>query len=355
MKHILSITIVTFLLFTLASCSSYKVSKISDIEDIDSNIRDNIAIDVSKLSISEDVVIQKYKGLIKEQLTDKNKRHVIRRYGDLLIDKGERLVVSENANSYQAGKEMIGDSINTYKIYIQQFPSDTTNDYIYYQIARGYELIERPDIAYQYLTYLTNNYKNSDYYQEAQFRRGEFLFVKHQFVKSGYAYQSILSEKYQNSKLYDKTLYKYAWVNFKLERYSNTVNLFTRLLDKYYTSNMISDYEITDKADKGNIASIKDILRATSLSFSYMGGSENIKEYTQGKAYTPLLYDSLARMYQSKKRYYDAINTYNKFINSNKNSRHAYKFHQSIITLYKTAGMADSIVPEKVKFINNFG
>ena len=193
--------IVALLALSVTSCSSYKVTTISDIEDIDSNIQDNVKVDLRQVTMTEDIVIEKYRGLLKEDLTEKNKKQVIKRYGDLLIDKGERLVVSDDANSYRYGKEMIQDSISTYKIFINKFPNDNANDYIYYQISRGYELVERPDIAYQYLTYLTENYPNSVYYQEAQFRRGEYLFTRHQFTNAGHAYQSILGGKYQKTAL----------------------------------------------------------------------------------------------------------------------------------------------------------
>lgn len=349
-KNILLLSVIT-----TVSCSSYKVTTISDIEDIDSGITNNVSLDLRQVTMTEDIVIEKYRGLLKEDLTEKNKKQVIRRYGDLLIDKGERLIVSDNTNNYRLGKEMILDSVNTYKIYINKFPYDKDNDYIYYQISRGYELVESPDIAYQYLTYLTDNYPGSEYYQEAQFRRGEYLFTRHQFSNAGHAYQSILGSRYQNTKLYNKTVYKYAWVNFKQDRFQTAITHFTALLDQFYKQGYISDYEITDKADKGNKESIKDILRAVSLSFSYMGGSQYIRNFTQNREYSPLLYSSLAKLYENKKRFYDAIDTYNKFIDGNKNSRHAYKFHQNIISLYKTAGITNAIIPEKVKFINNFG
>jgi len=351
-KHLVHVFLIAII---VQGCSSYKYNTISDIENIDSNVKQDLKVSLTSVPLTEDIVIGKYRDLLGENLNIKNKKQVLKRYGDLLIDKGERLIISDNTISYQTGKSMIIDAIDTFKIYINKFSSDPKNDYIFYQISRGYELIEKPELAYQYLTYLTDNYPGSKYYQETQFRRGEFLFTRRHFSNSGIAYKSILGDQYRHTNLYSKTIYKYAWVNFKQEKYDNAINYFIKLVDGYYTDGKVNDYEITQSSTKGEKAAVADVLRAISLSFSYMGGSENIYIYTKNKEYSPLLYSSLALLYKNKKRYVDSINTYSGFIDKNKSSRHAYKFHQDIISLYKLAGINNAIIPEKVKFINNFG
>lgn len=339
----------------MQGCSSYKYQSISDIEDVESNIKQDINLSIMNTPLNEDIVIAKYRDLLGEKLNEKNKRQVLKRYGDLLIDKGERLIISDNSISYNTGKTMIVDAIQTYKIYLNKFPADINNDYIVYQISRGYDLIEQPQTAYQYLAYLTDKYPGSSYYQESQFRRGEFLFTKRDYTASAQAYKSILGQGYKNTPLYNKTIYKYAWVNFKQEKYGRAVEHFLMLIDVYYADNKVNDYEITSTSSKGERESISDVLRATSLAFSYMGGSENIQQHTINRNFTPLLYSNLAQLYSNKKRYVDSIKTYSDFIDNNKKSRHAYKFHENIITLYKTAGINDAIIPEKIKFIRNFG
>jgi tetratricopeptide (TPR) repeat protein len=342
-------------LLLLHGCSSYKYDKIGEIDNIESNLGQELSIATFSTPLNEDIVIAKYRDLLDEKLNTKNKKQVLRRYGDLLIDKGERLIVSTNREDYRTGKMMIDDAINTYKLYVSKFPSDPDNDYIIYQISRGYELIEKPATSFQYLTYLVNNYSGSSYFQETQFRRGEYLFTTRNFHDSGNAYKTILSEKYKKTNLFNKTLYKYAWVNFKQERYGISVEHFMKLVDFYYKNNQVTDYQITSSVSKGEKEAITDVLRAISLSFSYMGGSQHIVKYTRNRPYTPLLYSSLATLYKNKKRYVDAIDTYREFINKHKQSRHAYKFHQNIISLYQVAGLSEQIVPEKVRFINNFG
>ena len=59
MKHTFKTILCLLIVAVTASCSSYKVSRIGDIKDIDSNIKDNVRIDVSKITITEDIVIEK--------------------------------------------------------------------------------------------------------------------------------------------------------------------------------------------------------------------------------------------------------------------------------------------------------
>ena len=336
-------------------CSSYKYSKIGDIKDVDNDVKKDLKVSLYNHSLNEDIVIGKYKDLLGDDLEVKNKKKVLKRYGDLLIDKGERLIVSDSSKSYRTGKSMIVEAINTFRIYLEKFPSDSSNDYVFYQISRGYELIENPEMAYKYLTYLINNYSSSKHYQEAQFRRGEYLFTQRNFSNSIGAYESILDKKYRHTNLYNKTIYKFAWVNFKQGNYEKSITHFMKLADGYYKEGRINDYEITSLNTKGEKAAIYDVMRAISLSFSYLGGTDNIHSHAKNKKYSPLLYSSLALLYKNKKRYVDSINVYSKFIDKNKTSRHAYKFHQKIISLYKLAGINDVIIPEKVKFVTIFG
>ena len=61
---------------------------------------------------------------------------------------------------------------------------------------------------------LIETYPLSDFYDEAQFRRGEILFVNKRYAEAESAYGAIINHG-PRSAYYEQALYKHGWVLFK--------------------------------------------------------------------------------------------------------------------------------------------
>src|SRR5690606_1493457 len=82
-------------------------------------------------------------------------------------------------------------AIEAYQMVLQQF-SDRDNDAVYYQLGKAYDLSSEASNSYLALTELVNRYPESQYFLEAQFRRGDYLFGQAEYRMAQEAYQAVL-------------------------------------------------------------------------------------------------------------------------------------------------------------------
>jgi tetratricopeptide (TPR) repeat protein len=158
------------------------------------------------------------------------------------------------------------------------------------------------------LTSYTGKYRDGDKYDEAQFRRGEYLFVRREYGQAEQAYQAVLDQG-PASDFHQQALYKIGWARFKQNDYRSALNAYMQLLDE--TIGQLDSSELPSTLNR-----IDDTLRAVSLSFSYLGDNTEISDYyaKQGaRNYEPLIYAQLAALHLNKERFTDAAETYSLF------------------------------------------
>jgi tetratricopeptide (TPR) repeat protein len=71
----------------------------------------------------------------------------------------------------------------------------------------------------------------SPHYLEAQFRRGEILFVNKDYVEAERAYHIVIAAGSKGSAYYEQALYKSGWSLFTQRRYEPALDAFTAVLD----------------------------------------------------------------------------------------------------------------------------
>ena len=107
----------------------------------------------------------------------------MRRLGDLSLRAGEDEHMDDPG--YVDDMMFHGDAIRLYEELLTKYDSYEKADLVLYQLGRAYESAGQPDKALSTLDRLVANYPDSNYIDEAQFRRGEILFLKKDYFAAG--------------------------------------------------------------------------------------------------------------------------------------------------------------------------
>ena len=153
--------------------------------------------------------------------------------------------------------------INDYENLLVTYPERENNDELLYQLAKALDIQGRTDESLTRLTELVTRFPNSQYFVEAQFRRGDLLFSRKRYVGSGKAFEDVIAAG-KNTPFYLNSLYMRSWTQFKLAKYTLSLPSFALLLDELFAGK-----ESLKDLDKGYKALADDTLRVMAITFSY--------------------------------------------------------------------------------------
>jgi len=267
------------------------------------------------------------------------------------------LYLAEEQDALGEGQAQPGSTSRAAGLYaelLKRYPDRKNNDTALYQLARAYEQSGEPEPAMRALNRYTTQYSGKDKYDEAQFRRGEYLFMHRKFREAAVAYQAVLDAG-GGSDFHQQALYKLGWARFKLNDYESALNAYISLLDEVLGNH--DSTELPKQLPRADQERLNDTLRAISLSFSYLGDVKAIQQYfsAQGnRPYEPLIYARLAALHLSKERYSDAAETYRLFADAHPQHREAPLFLSRVIDVYKKAGFGKQVLEEKKAFVERF-
>ena len=97
------------------------------------------------------------------------------------------------------------NAVQMYRALLETYPDYAQSDLVLYQLARAYESTGRADEALEILGRLIAEHPDSPYNDEAQFRRGEILFVKRRYADSEVAYAAVI-ERGDESRFFEQSL-----------------------------------------------------------------------------------------------------------------------------------------------------
>jgi TolA-binding protein len=293
--------------------------------------------------------IQHYQAFLDESPENAFVPEAMRRLADLYLTEEQ-----EALGEGQAEPGSTSRAAQLYAELLKRYPDHEHNDTALYQLARAHEQSGEPEPAMQALTRYAEQHSSQDKYDEAQFRRGEHLFVRRQFYEAEAAYQAVLDTG-ADSDFHQQALYKLGWARFKQHNYESALNAYISLLDEVLGSH--ESTELPKDLARVDQERLNDTLRAVSLSFSYLGDQKAIQGYfsSQGnKPYEPLLYARLASLHLSKERFSDAADTYGLFAESHPQHREAPLFQSRVIDVYKQAGFGARVLEEKQAFVERY-
>ncbi len=277
----------------------------------------------------------------------------MRRLADLQLEAGEDRQMEGQEEVMAAEYE---EAVLLYQQLLMAYPESAQNDRVMYQLARAYENNGQADRALEVLDRLVRQHPDTEYIDEAQFRRGEILFLNQSYAASEEAYHEVLKVG-DGSEFYEESLYKHGWALFKQLRHEECIVSFAEILDRKLVA-MDGSIVEPEQMSRAEREIIDDTFRVMSISFSYMDGAESIEGYltTRGDvAYDYLLYARLGQLFLDKERYQDAADTYRGFVVRQPNHDQAPLMQVRVIDSYRLARFPSLVLEEKQALIDSYG
>lgn len=242
----------------------------------------------------------------------------------------------------------------------------------YYKLAKAYELDGKPDDFRRTLHQLVKEYPDSAFFAEAQFRLGESYFSKNDFLSAQESYRAVVTdyENYQpasnaanvvqavlarghSAKFYLDALYKLGWSEFKASDYDKATGTFFKVARE------VESRMGTSEAKDRNLGKLlKDTHHAIALCFLNQNGATSAQVWFAGHPapdVEPDIYLALGQLYQTKRLYQSAADTYDTFVSTHPLHERAPEFTSATIEAYREGGFPDLVLPAKERFIRNYG
>ncbi|MBK9131908.1 MAG: tetratricopeptide repeat protein [Gammaproteobacteria bacterium] len=298
-----------------------------------------------------------YRAFVEIAGDDARRMQAMRRIADL------QLMISEEATPDEArartdGKDFAA-AADLYRELLRAYPAYPEQDGVLYQMARAYDNAGSADQALAALDRLVKDYPASPYYLEAQFRRGEILFVEKSYAEAESAYRSVIAAGSKGSAFYEQALYKSGWSLFKQRQQEPALDAFMAVLDaKLTSSSQFGEYLTPDALSRADRELVEDTLRVISLTFSEMAGASAVNDYFSRRGHSPyehMIYNSLGQLYLDKERYTDAAETFHAFVEYNPNHAQAPLYQVRVYEIYEQAGFASLALAGKQDFIGRYG
>lgn len=324
-----------------------KTGTIKDLEDREVQVVRDPPVDV-KL----EQAIEQYRRFLEMQSSDTRMRaEAMRRLGDLEleVDEGVRATGGD-----VLGGLGVSEAIALYESLLTSFPDYERNDAVLYQLARAYELDARPEKALEVLDWLVNEFPQSVWFTESQFRRGEILFSAGKYRDADRAYAAVIAAGV-DSGFYEQGLYKHGWSLFKQSHGDESVGSFLKLLDRL----LVVDEKVKERESltRPERELSDDALRAIAITFSDLDGHESLDAMLKRRGdpvYAHRLYEALGDLYIDKERYQDAALAFEAFAKRRPDDRFAPSLQMRTIEAYQKGGFASLVLEGKQAFVERY-
>ena len=261
------------------------------------------------------------------------------------------------SNADEQGQQNYENAIELYTGLLIANPDSARNDWVLYQLASAYEKLGKLEEALEALDRLVTSYPVSEYFLEAQFRRGDIYFLMQDYLRAEQAFKTVYVYG-KKSVYYEKSIYKYAWSLFKQEQYEDALDMFFVSLQ---TLPVV--YDLQEKIDTRALSKVEkdmldDIFRAVNLCISYGGGVKYASQYFDKYTKQPFEYEVFKRMgdyFIEHERIKDAADTYGVFVIRQPFHPMASTLQVSRINAYDAGRFGRSALIAREEFVNRFG
>jgi TolA-binding protein len=277
----------------------------------------------------------------------------MRRLADLQLEAGEADELARTAAGLDTG---IAGTINLYEQLLRSYPSYEKRDLVLYQLARAYEAAGDTAAALTTLDQLVSEYPATPHWTEAEFRRGETLFIEQRYAEAEVAYAGVL-ERGRDSDFAEQALYKLGWSRFKQLDHEGGFDPFFELLDRKLAAGSVEPADAYAAMGRADQEIVDDTLRVLAISFSYLSGAESIGDYLDDRGSRPyayVVYTGLGDLYLEQERYQDAADAYFAFVDREPAHSMAPLMQVEVIEAYKQGGFADLVLEAKQDFVERY-
>jgi len=298
---------------------------------------------------------ENYRRFLELADDDPLKAEAMRRLADLELEASEAAELSANAEAI----EQLGydNAIELYSKLLESYPDYARNDLVLYQLARAYESAGRQEEALTVLNELVTAWPDTVHFHEAQFRRGEMLFVLKRYAEAEEAYRT-LAEGGPETGFFQQALYKLGWSRFKLAMHEESLAPFFGLLDLKIAPGAEDREAMLDGLSRAESELVADTFRVLSISFSYMEGAASIDAYLdehESPHYAYVVYENLGDLYLEKERYDDAAATYRAFVERDALHARAPHLLVRVVDAYREGGFPSLVLEAKEEFVERYG
>ncbi len=275
----------------------------------------------------------------------------MRRLADLSLSAGEQADMEGLSDG-----TFFAEAIDLYQQLLAANGDFAERDLVLYQLARARELTGDSEAALAGLDELVGRYPESRYYDEAQFRRGEILFVARRYREAEAAYAAVIRCG-EGSAFYEQSLYKHGWSLFKQGLHEESLDSFLALLDRRLAtaSGPAAELAAMSRPDR---ELVDDTFRVLGISFSYMDGAASLDQLWQRRpdlAYADLLYAGLGDLYLDKERFSDAAATYAAFVQAAPTHEAAPALQLRVIEAYTLGRFPSLVLDARRAYVRLFG
>ena len=277
----------------------------------------------------------------------------MRRLADLQLEAGEVDVQALREEGLATG---IDGTIDLYEQLIASHPDYDKSDLVLYQLARAYEAKGDNAAALATLDRLVTEYPDTPHWTEAEFRRGETLFVAQRYAEAEAAYAGVL-ERGPDVAFAEQSLYKLGWSRFKQLDHEGGIDPFFELLDRKLAGGDDDPADRFEALGRADQELVNDTLRVLAISFSYLDGAESIGDYLDDRGSRPyayVVYTGLGDLYIEQERFQDAADAYFAFVDREPAHSKAPLMQVEVIEAYKQGGFADLVLEAKRDFVERY-
>ncbi len=352
------------LLVLLAAAAIWPFGRDRDKDETTGTIRDLERVDVevdtsAEIVGSEAKAMESYRLFLDVASDDPLlKAEAMRRLADLQLETADVAELASNVESLG----QLGGTIRMYEQLLESYPNYAKNDLVLYQLARAYEAEGRNEDSLATLDRLIAEYPRTVHLEEAQFRRGETLFVLKRYREAERAYAHVV-EAGEGSGFYEQSLYKHGWALFKQQQYEESFTSFFALLDRQLGTDNLATGDRDPAAlyaamGRAQQELVDDTFRVLSIGFSYLDGPESISRHFSRRGARPyafIAYTNLGDLYLEQERYQDAADAYHAFVELDPYHAKAPLLQVEVIEAFKKGSFADLVLEGKENFVETYG
>jgi TolA-binding protein len=313
-----------------------------------------VQLEDTPVESSEQQAMSAYRSFLATGDDTEARPQAMRRLADINLE-AEVMPQAGLDNPLSLYPQQAQDSIKLYEQVLASYPDRADNDSVLYQLARAYELGGSANKSLAVLERLVRTYPDGRYRIEAEFRRGEILFVQKAFNKASRSYQAVVDAG-TSSPFFEQSLYKLGWCYFKQGLYFEGLDAFTALLDIKLDSETVAENPLAGLR-RAEQERVDDTLRVMSLSFSYEEGPRSVAGYFSERGtrhYENIVYDRLGKLYLDKERYTDAAQTFQAFVDHNPVHAQAPAFQMRVIDAYQAGKFPTLVLQGKKDFVERY-
>jgi cellulose synthase operon protein C len=299
---------------------------------------------------SAELALQNYEKLLSLPQEPAARAETMRRLADLNLQMDE-----QNPGTLEQSNARQRRSIELYNAVLTDFPTAPNNDRVLYQLSRAHQNLGESGKAEESLQRLIRDYPQSQYIDDAHFRRAEVLFKLGQFDDAALEYKHVL-DLGAATPFFQPAQYKYGWAQYRQSNHEAALDVFMTILSRELPAGPLADVDAA-VAGAGKKELVQDALRVVNLALTQLGGGEAAKKYFAARGeppYVAMLYVNLGAHLLDKRRYTDAARAYGVFIEGHPRHELAPAFQTRAIEALNKGGFVDQVVEEKERYAQLF-